>query len=115
MKITGDASRVVVVFDNPAHGEWIEDEQVLSVDAVTATVRADGSFEIQSRKGRLTQNHDGFVIVYPSWFDPAAEQVVDMKHPVFKSKVAVCYRTTQKGGKARHGYIFAFTEPNDKI
>ena len=130
MKITGNEKAVVVYFDDPNHGEWKQEQQILSVDSVTATVKLDGSVEIRSRAGRLALHHRGFVLVYPSWFDPTSEQVIDAKHPVFKSKVMTCYKTTQKQKQTaqnkvdapakaepvRHGYIFAFQEkPVEKV
>jgi hypothetical protein len=129
MKIKGNEKSVVVTFDDSNHGEWKQDQQILSVDSVTATLKADGSVEIRSRAGRLALHHQGFVLVFPSWFDPTAEQVIDAKHPVFKSKVMTCYKTTQKQQRTqkqidspakaepvRHGYIFAFQEkPAEKV
>jgi hypothetical protein len=130
MRITGDEKSAHIVFDNPWHGEWKQQQQMLSVDAVTATLNDDGSISIRSRGGRLVLNHEGFVLVFPSWFDPQAEQVVDSKVPVFKSRVCMCYKVTQKtappkqgqqkNGKpskasgVRCGYIFSFQEKPNK-
>lgn len=120
MKILGNEKSASVVFDNPRHMEWKqEDQQVLSVDSVTVVFRADGSVLVTSKPGRLVLNHPGFIVVFPSWFDPMAEQVIDTKHPVFKNRVAVCYKTTQSStgdrAKVRHGYLIAFQEkPDDK-
>lgn len=127
MRIAGDEKNVRITFDNADHKEWKAQQQILSVDAVTATLNLDGSIDLRSRGGRLVLSHSGFVLVFPSWFDPQAEQVVDAKHPVFKSRVCVCYKVTQKpvltGKKAktptnarnsssgtRCGYVFAFQE-----
>ena len=119
MKITGDSKAAVVTFNNMAHGEWKpEDQQVLSVDSVTVVLCADGSVSVASKSGRLVLSHLGFIVIFPSWFDPMAEQVIDTKHPIFKNRVAVCYRATQSSTndrtKARHGYLLAFQEkPED--
>lgn len=119
MKITGTDKSAVVTFDNMQHGEWKpEDQQVLSVDSVTVLLKADGSISATSKAGRLVLRNPGFIAIFPSWFDPMAEQVIDTKHPVFKNRVVVCYKTTQNstnsGAKVRHGYLLAFQEKPDE-
>ena len=119
MKIVGTDRAALVTFDNMQHGEWKpEDQQVLSVDPVTVVLKADGSISVTSKAGRLVLRNPGFIAIFPSWFDPMAEQVIDTKHPVFKNRVVVCYKTTQNstnsGAKVRHGYLLAFQEKPDE-
>jgi hypothetical protein len=113
MKIEGTANQLVVSFERK-HNAWKNEQTVLSVDALSVTLRQDGTIVLKSKDGRLVVSDDSFVLVHPGWYDAKSDIGVQSKTSVFKNSVACCYEVIQKSNN-RKGYILVFKEQDNEV